>query len=195
MALTIKLRQGLKAALPSTGMTLGEPLYTTDTQELYVATGTTTKKPVNIDLNDLANLAAVDIANDDLLYIYDVSQSATSVKARKLTFANLKTALNIPPGSSDELVATKNGQTAGFLFQNSAGNDGVLRAGNGLGFTDGGSFVTLAITIASQAQGDIIYRGASTWDRLPAGTNGMILKTRGAAQNPEWTDLIDGGTF
>lgn len=193
MALTLKLRQGLKSALPNTGMTTGEPLYCTDTNELYVATGATTKKTAVTDLQDLAALGSGDVVAGDLIYMYDVS--ATGVKARAMTFDNFKTALNIPSGSTDELVATKSGQAAGFLYQNSTGNDGVLRAGNGIGLTDGGTFVTMALNFASQAQGDIIFRGASDWNRLAAGTLGRLLMTRGAAQNPEWTDLIDGGTF
>lgn len=193
MAVTIKLRQGLKAALPTTGMTLGEPLYCTDTNELYVATGATTKKTAVVDLSDLATLASGDVVAGDLMYMYDIG--ATGVKARAITFDNFKTALNIPAGSTDELVAVKSGQAAGYLFQNSTGNDGVLRAGNGLGFTDSNSFVTLALNFASEAQGDIIYRGATEWNRLAAGTLGQLLMTRGAGQNPEWTSIIDGGTF
>jgi hypothetical protein len=191
--LTIQLRRGLKAALPNTGMTIGEPLYCTDTQEMYVATGATTKATAVTDLQNLATLASVDVVGVDLVYMYDVS--ATGVKAKAITFENFKTALNIPTGSSDELVATKSGQAAGYLFQNSSGNDGVLRAGNGLGFTDSNSFVTLALNFASQAQGDIIYRGATEWNRLSAGTLGQLLMTRGSGQNPEYTSLIDGGTF
>ena len=191
--LTIQLRRGLKAALPNTGMTIGEPLYCTDTQEMYVATGATTKATAVTDLQNLATLASVDVVGVDLVYMYDVS--ATGVKAKAITFENFKTALNIPTGSSDELVATKSGQAAGYLFQNSSGNDGVLRAGNGLGFTDSNSFVTLALNFASQAQGDIIYRGATEWNRLAAGTLGQLLMTRGSGQNPEYTSLIDGGTF
>jgi hypothetical protein len=36
------------------------------------------------------------------------------------------------------------------------------------------------------AQGDIIYRGASAWSRLAAGTNGQFLKTQGAGADPQW---------
>jgi hypothetical protein len=193
MALTIKLRQGVKSALPNTGMTIGEPLYCTDSNELYIATSDTTKKTAVTDLTDLSTLGSGDVVAGDLIYMYDVS--ATGVKARAMSFENFKTALNIPEGSSDELVAIKSGQEAGYLYQNDAGNDGVLRGGNGITLSDGGTFVTMALNFASEAQGDLIYRGATEWNRLGAGTMGMILKTRGAGQNPEWTDLIDGGTF
>jgi hypothetical protein len=59
--------------------------------------------------------------------------------------------------------------------------------------------------VGSAAQGDLLYRGASTWTRLGAGTSGQFLKTLGAGANPAWdspayspggTDvaLADGGT-
>ena len=47
-----------------------------------------------------------------------------------------------------------------------------------------------ALGIASEAQGDILFRGASIWDRLGAGTNGQFLKTQGAAANPIWADAL-----
>lgn len=40
--------------------------------------------------------------------------------------------------------------------------------------------------ISSDAQGDILYRGATTWTRLAAGTAGYVLSTGGAAANPSW---------
>ena len=53
--------------------------------------------------------------------------------------------------------------------------------------------------IGSAAQGDILYRGASAWARLGAGTSGQFLKTNGAAANPAWGDaagmvLLTSGT-
>jgi hypothetical protein len=53
--------------------------------------------------------------------------------------------------------------------------------------------------IGSAAQGDILYRGASSWARLAAGTAGQILRTNGASQNPVWATLsgagVDSGVF
>jgi hypothetical protein len=40
--------------------------------------------------------------------------------------------------------------------------------------------------IGSAAQGDILYRGASAWARLAAGTSGQYLKTLGSGANPAW---------
>ena len=47
--------------------------------------------------------------------------------------------------------------------------------------------------VGSAAQGDILYRGASTWTRLAAGTNGHYLQTKGSGANPEWAAVAGGG--
>lgn len=44
--------------------------------------------------------------------------------------------------------------------------------------------------VTGAAQGDILYRGASAWARLAAGTSGQFLKTLGAAANPAWATPI-----
>lgn len=45
--------------------------------------------------------------------------------------------------------------------------------------------------VGSAAQGDVLYRGASSWARLGAGTSGQALTTSGAAANPAWGTLPD----
>jgi hypothetical protein len=40
--------------------------------------------------------------------------------------------------------------------------------------------------IGSAAQGDLLYRGATGWARLAAGTSGLVLTTQGASANPVW---------
>jgi hypothetical protein len=47
--------------------------------------------------------------------------------------------------------------------------------------------------VGSPAQGDILYRGASTWTKLGAGTSGQVLKTQGVGANPIW-DSVGGIT-
>ena len=110
----LQLRRGLKTNLPTTGMLAGEAHFTTDRGTLHVATDPTTKLPVVPAIDDLTTLASVDGAAD-LLIIHDASQ-ATGQKEKKITFDAFKTALNIPPGSSDEkvsVVATANSLTLG----------------------------------------------------------------------------------
>lgn len=52
--------------------------------------------------------------------------------------------------------------------------------------TTAGSTKTWDIFLSGQTQGDILYRGASGWVRLPAGTNGDVLTTHGAGADPSW---------
>jgi hypothetical protein len=42
------------------------------------------------------------------------------------------------------------------------------------------------LTMAGQAQGDILYYSGTAWVVLPAGTSGQLLQTNGAAANPSW---------
>lgn len=194
MAVTLRLRRGTKSQAGTlTGLVEGEPLWTTDTHELYIATGATTKVPAAIDIDAYSAIGSV--GTDDLIYMYDASAEADAVAARKITFANFKSALNIPEASTDEKVATISGATAGYLGTD--GTDGVLRAGVGLGMTAGAenAFVTMALSFESEAQGDVIYRGASDWARLGVGTAGGLLQTNGAGNNPSWQTTIDGGSF
>jgi hypothetical protein len=47
--------------------------------------------------------------------------------------------------------------------------------------------------VGSAAQGDILYRGTSTWSRLAAGTSGHYLKTNGTGSDPAWAAVSAGG--
>ncbi len=40
--------------------------------------------------------------------------------------------------------------------------------------------------LGSAAQGDILYRGSSSWAYLAPGTSGQLLQTNGASANPTW---------
>ena len=64
------------------------------------------------------------------------------------------------------------------------------------------------LTITSEAQGDILYRNATNWVRLAAGTSGRFLQTQGAAADPQWAAVttslanglsspfsVEGGTY
>lgn len=43
--------------------------------------------------------------------------------------------------------------------------------------------------IGSSARGDILFRGASTWSRLAAGSSGQYLRTNGSAADPSYSAL------
>ena len=115
----IQIKRGVKANLPTSGMLAGEQHYTTDRSTLHIATGTTTSAPVVPPVEDLDTMPAVD-ASSDLMLIHDNSETS-GLKEKKITIANLKTAMNIPDGDTDEKVAVVSGGTAGYIW----GTDGT----------------------------------------------------------------------
>lgn len=46
------------------------------------------------------------------------------------------------------------------------------------------------IAMGSDAQGDILIRGVTSYQRLAAGTSGQFLKTLGSGANPLWADVL-----
>lgn len=50
------------------------------------------------------------------------------------------------------------------------------------------------LDIGTGTQGDVIYRDASGWVKLGAGTSGHFLKTLGAGANPAWAAAGGSGT-
>ena len=139
----IQLKRGLKAALPTSGMLVGEPLVTTDRGTLHIATDATTKLAVVPAIDDLTTLASINGAAD-LLLIHDAD--GTGQKEKKITFDAFKTALNIPAESTDEKVAVVAGGTSGFIW-GTDGTDGVIRLNSSLSWAKdaGNAFVTLAV--------------------------------------------------
>ena len=47
------------------------------------------------------------------------------------------------------------------------------------------------LDIVGSTQGQILFRGASSWSALATGTTGQILRTNGAAANPSWDTLTN----
>lgn len=48
------------------------------------------------------------------------------------------------------------------------------------------------LSIPGQAQGDVLYFDGTNWVRLAPGTSGQLLKTNGAAANPQWATATAG---
>ena len=88
---------------------------------------------LTLNINGLTGESA--IAAADTLAFYD-----DGVGNRKITLSELSTAL----GAADEKVKVDSGATAGYLGV--AAGDGVLRTNASIAWTDGGNFVTLALS-------------------------------------------------
>lgn len=75
----------------------------------------------------------------------------------------------------------------------SATSRALGRKSSGAGVAEELTLSELLDFIGSAAQGDILYRGASAWSRLGAGTSGQYLKTQGTGADPVWADVTGGG--
>lgn len=140
---TIQNKRGLKAALPSSGMLAGELFLTTDRGTGHFATDATTKLPLVPAIDDLTTLAVISGAADYLI-MHDAD--GAGVKEKKILFNDFKTALAIPPGSSDEQVAVVSGGAPGYIW-GTDGTDGKIRMNTSMAWTKdaGNAFVTLAV--------------------------------------------------
>lgn len=138
----IQHKRGLKTNLPTSSLSAGELYLTTDEGTAHFPTDATTMIPLRLAVDEFSTLASISGAAD-LISIWDASESSNP-KLKKITFDAFKTALNIPAGSSDELVAVVDGGTAGYIW-GTDGTDGVIRMGSTLSWTKDGSdgFVTL----------------------------------------------------
>lgn len=73
---------------------------------------------------------------------------------------------------------------------------GTIKANNS-GSTASPSDLTITQVLdmlGSTTQGDVIYRGASTWSVLHAGTSGQFLQTQGGSSNPVWATASGSGS-
>ena len=139
----IQQKRGLYANLPTAAMLAGELMVTTDRGTMHVATDATTKLPVVPAIDALATLSSVNGAADFVM-MHDAD--GVGVKEKKITFNDFKTALAIPPGSSDEMVAVVSGGAPGFVW-GTDGTDGIFRMNSSMSWTKdaGNAFVTLAV--------------------------------------------------
>ena len=55
--------------------------------------------------------------------------------------------------------------------------------------TNAGATTVTDLTIASEAEGDILYRNATVWARLAKGSAGQILSQNSGATAPEWAEV------
>ena len=101
--------------------------------------------------------------------------------------------VTIPGFTTSRVVTTSTGgllvDTATVPVANlpdaTGSTNGIVRLTGNLGGTASSPTVT-GLTMGSDAQGDIVYRGSSAYVRLGAGTSGQALVTGGTGANPAW---------
>lgn len=93
-------------------------------------------------------------------------------------------------------VATNNGLTGGPITSSGTVGLATIATGNVLGYMGAGSGVPVATTptaildVIGATEGDILYRGASSWTVLAPGTAGQFLQTAGAGSTPSWAAAV-----
>lgn len=90
-------------------------------------------------------------------------------------------------------VSTNNGLTGGTIT--ASGTIGLASVNNllllanisgGNAPPSGNTLTGIIDAAVGNAQGSLLYRGASTWVVLAPGTAGQLLQTQGASANPQW---------
>jgi len=156
------------------------------------------KSGVNLEfykINPLSNRLSIALNGTDRVDL-DVNES-------NLTIGNLSGSLPTTkmPGLTGDVTSTAgtaattiaNDVVSYGKMQNISTTQRVLgRNSAGSGDPEEITFTQFLDWVGSAAQGDILYRGTSSWTRLPAGTSGQILQTNGAGANPTWVNAPSG---
>lgn len=140
----------------------------------------------------------------DLLNVPAATTSDSNTKVLMLDGSTLKSRTvsglslgSIPDGDKGDITTSSSGAT--WTIDNAAVSNAKLAnmtastiKANVSGSSAAPSDATLTQVldlVGSAAQGDILYRGASSWTRLGAGTSGQYLKTQGTGANPVWATV------
>jgi hypothetical protein len=100
-------------------------------------------------------------------------------------------------GTTGTLATTQLPALTGAITTSAGSNVtsfGTIATHNLLANTTSGTTAPAGVTLSAlidaaidNTQGDLLYRGASVWTQLGAGTAGALLTTGGASANPSWS--------
>jgi hypothetical protein len=137
-------------------------------QELWVRDHNGDPKPLTLDAD--GNLPVVGVSPARLSDLV-VDVALTGVAQGDLLYRGASKWNNLGHGTTGQFLKTP-GAAADPLWAS-------------LGLTD----LSVDVTLAGVARGDILFRGASKWNNLAHGTNGQFLKTGGVGADPAWATL------
>lgn len=141
---------------------------------------------------DFLNVAAASSSDSNTKVLM---LDGNTVKSRTVSGLSLGT---IPDGDKGDITTSSSGATwtidnAAVTYakiQNVSATSRILgRKTASAGSTEECTLSEVLDFVGSAAQGDILYRGASSWTRLGAGTSGQYLKTQGTGANPVWATV------
>lgn len=134
----------------------------------------------------------------------------TSGNIDALTVSEVRTLLNVEDGATADQTSEEIQDIAGAMFtgntetritatyQDSDGTIDLVVDDDLSNYSNAtSSFLTSVdagdLSVTSEARGDVLFRGASGWERLAAGTSGQFLKTLGTGGDPTWDTIAGGG--
>lgn len=101
--------------------------------------------------------------------------------------------IGVPADDTVDTIQIKDGAVTPAKMQAISVTKRLLgRNSAGAGSPEEVSLNQLLDWVGGTAQGDILYRSNTGWERLAAGTNGQFLKTQGAGANPVWENVVAG---
>lgn len=179
---TTQTFDGLKTVTLSAGSTMEDP--------------TTTTKVFAFSLSGMSSSTTLTL-------------SSSQTTSQTLTFPNITGADTLTTAAftqtlTNKTIAAGSNTVTGLTNTNLSGTAGITNANLATASdatiksnVSGGSAVPSDNTLTAiidhdigNVQGDILYRGASTWSVLAPGTAGFVLSTGGTAANPSWVSSL-----
>ena len=142
------------------------------------------------DKNLLANISGASAA-PAAVTVSQLLDSALSAAQGAVIYRSATAWVALAPGTNGQILTT-GGAAANPAWANAAAAAPIannLIIGNISGATAapiGVSLTNVIDAVFGSTRGMILYRGATGWAALPAGTAGQVLTTGGTAANPSW---------
>ena len=149
------------------------------------------------DKNLLANISGASAA-PAAVTVSQLLDSALSAAQGAVIYRSGTAWVALAPGTSGQILTTA-GASANPSWANAAAAAPIannLIIGNISGATAapiGVSLTNVIDAVFGSTRGMILYRGATGWAALPAGTAGQVLTTGGTATDPSWAASSGGG--
>lgn len=154
------------------------------------------------DVTSTADSNALTIANNAVTLAKMATMATDSILGRATaSTGNVEVLTALPwaytgdvtrPADSNATTIANNAVTYAKMQDVSATRRVVGRNTAGSGDPEEVTFTQFLDWVGSAAQGDILYRNATSWVRLPAGIANYVLLTGGAGANPSWGPLAVG---
>ena len=164
-----------------------------DSQDVTFTINTTSGTPLNMTGMLASFQATKQVAGGANTAFITKATTETTITLSNITFTVLYT--NVPPDGVYKAELFLQDASSANVTRSLA--RGTIKVEQSLYANDASDFTFPSLTtsfadlsdvvITTAAQGDVLYRGATYWNNLVAGTSGYVLTTAGASANPSWT--------